>query len=107
MVSVAGSTTLSQKVSRPSTDCESPSCGTAITFNPRAAAAARLIVAKWTAGTENVTKIGSTCTTVINWVVLAATRLPGLTARSPVRPSIGERTTVYPSCTFAASTADC
>jgi hypothetical protein len=49
-----------------------------------------LIVARCTAGTENVTKIGSTCAMVINWVLLAETRLPGFTVRSPVRPSMGE-----------------
>jgi hypothetical protein len=89
IVSVEASTMLSMKASSPSTDAGDPSCGVTVTgilFLP----SCDLTGASWSAGTANVTKIGSTCAMVISSLVLAFTRLPLFTVRLPVRPSIGD-----------------
>ncbi len=106
IVSVDASITLSMKFSSPSTTPVSASADEAVTgtfTRPMFC----LIADRLEEGTENVTKIGSTCAIVASSVWLAVTRLPTLTGKFPRWPSMGDRMDVYASCSFELSTAAC
>ena len=92
-MSVVASTALSMNLNAPLAGSASASCGVAMTGSVPCVIA-RLMVGRCIAGTANVTFTGWIWAIVISSVEFAVTRLPLLTARLPVRPSMGEWITV-------------